>query len=324
MEDKQIPNGSKLFLGEFPAFTRFLDRDTFAVMALGSDDSNQNPSPGPQGKVTLKVFSEVIPAESVASLLKANGISCWLQADDCGGMLSALDSAQGVKLLVNPADAETARALLAAMPDAAAFEAMVNSAPTSEASPLPRSGVLIVALLQIGGGAVAGILLCLLYQWTSNLGTRSYPYDTNGDGRADENWIFHDGYLVEETLDRNFDGQLDGWYKFDRNSRRLDSTADDNFDGVVDTWWRYTNGVLVASREDTDFNGTPDVTYSFKYDILTKADWQPNGTNIVTLRQIYRYGVLIEEQRDTNWDGTFDFTVRYDAFQNRIATNATR
>jgi hypothetical protein len=293
-------------------------------MASEPKNLNQDDSTHPPATVVIKVFAGEMDAASATALLRANNISSWLSADDCGGMLSVLDAAHGVKLLVNPHDAEAAKQLLAAIPAADALQNLDNSIPPSNAAARPEPSLPVVSILQIGGGIVAGILLCLLYQWTSNLGTRSYPYDTNGDGRADENWIFRDGYLVQETLDRNFDGQLDAWYKFDRNSRRLDSTADDNFDGIVDTWWHYTNGVLVSSSEDTDFNGTPDVTYSFKYDILTRADWQPNGTNIVTLRQTYRYGVLIEEQRDTNWDGTFDFTVRYDALQNPITTNATR
>jgi hypothetical protein len=293
-------------------------------MALGSDDSNQNTSPGPQGKLTLKVFSEVIPAESAASLLKANGISCWLQADDCGGMLSALDSAQGVKLLVNPTDAEPARALLAAMPDAAAFEAMVNSGPASGVTPLPKSEVPIVSILQIGGGTVAGILLCLLYQWASQLGVKTYRYDTDGDGKKDSVWFYRNGECVEIDEDRNFDGVLDSWASYTNGFRCVSAKADNNFDGTPDAWWYYTNGILTSALLDTDFNGIPDVKSYFKYGQVIQSDWQPNGTNIVTVRDVFHHEVLTEKFRDTNSDGLFDLRIRYDAFLNPIATNAIR
>ena len=290
-------------------------------MALGSDNLDQNASPSPPGVVTLKVFSEVTTAESSASLLKANGISCRLQADDCGGMLSALDSAQGVKLLVNPADAEAAKALLAAMPDAAAFQAMVNSGPASEATVLPKSEVPIVTLLQIGGGIVAGILLCLLYQWTTNLGLKTFRFDADGDGRKDVTWIYRDGRCIEMAEDRNSDGILDCWVYYKDGYRYESATADDNFDGKLDAWSHYTNGLLVSARLDTDFNGIPDATSYFQHGQVIRCDWQPNGTNIVTLREICRNGLFFEEQRDTNWDGVFDVIVRYDAFQNPVTTN---
>lgn len=290
-------------------------------MALGSDNLDQNASPSPPGAAALKVFSDVTTAESVASLLKANGIQCWLQADDCGGMLSALDSAQGVKLLVNPADANAAKALLAAMPDAAAFEAMVNSDLSSGATPHPKSEVPIVSLLQIGGGVVAGILLCLLYQWTTNLGLKTYRFDADGDGRKDVTWVYRDGRCIEMAEDRNSDGILDSRVYFKDGYRYESATADDNFDGKLDSWSHYSNGVLVSVRFDSDFNGIPDATSFFHHGQITRCDWQPNGTNIVKLREIFRHGLVIEEQRDTNWDGSFDVIVRYDAFQNPVATN---
>lgn len=293
-------------------------------MAQGSDNLDQNVSPSPPGAATLKVFSDATAAESVASLLKANGIQCWLQADDCGGMLSALDSALGVKLLVNATDAEAAKALLAATPDATAFQAMVNSGPASEASPRPKAGAPIVTLLQIGGGVVAGILLCLLYQWADDLGVKTYRYDADGDGLKDVLWVYRNGRGVELAEDRNADGTLDSWVYYKDGYRYESATADDNFDGKLDAWSHYTNGLLVSARFDSDFNGIPDATSHYQHGQVIRCDWQPNGTNVVTLRQTFRHGVLIAEQRDTNWDGSFDLTTRYDVFLNPIATNSAR
>ena len=267
----------------------------------------------PRGGVTLKIFADATAAEAAASLLKANGFDCWATTDDCGGMLPSLDAMHGVKLLVQPDDAEAARALLAASPIGDPTTASVKDSHTE--SPKPK-----LALLQITLGIGLGVLGCLLYQWTSRLGTHSYPNDSDGDGRPDEYWIFRNGILIQQARDRNYDGQLDAWDHYNSNSQRLISTADDNFDGKIDMWWYYTNGILASSSQDTDFNSTPDVTYFYQHELCIRGDWTPNGTNIVTLRQSFRNGVITTEQRDTNWDGSFDVTTDYDAFQNPVSS----
>lgn len=315
------PRGKQAVFGLFRPLLPALGGITVALPMTPDPDRPDQDEPPPPGVILIKVFASATEAEAAAALLDANGISCWLQADDCGGMLSALDSAQGVKLLVNPADAEAVKALLAAMPDAAAFEAMVHSGPASGDTPPPKSEVPIVSLLQIGGGVAAGILLCLFYQWASQLGVKTYRYDTDGDGRRDVTWVYRDGQCIEMAEDRNSDGILDCWVYYKDGYRYESATADDNFDGQLDGWSNYTNGILVSARIDTDFNGIPDATSYFQHGQIIRCDWQPNGTNIITLREVFRNAQLIEEQRDTNWDGSFDVIVRYDAYQNPVATN---
>jgi hypothetical protein len=171
---------------------------------------------------------------------------------------------------------------------------------------------------------VIGVVFCLLYQRLSRLGTETYNYDTNQDGKPDTFSIYRDGYPIEESYDRNHDGRRDSWYYYDGQGNRIAWKTDDNFDGVVDGTWLCTNGVVVSSRLDTDYNTIPDVNYTYEYDLPIQADWRPNGTNAVTLRQFFKHGVLTEEWRDTNADGAFDVTIGYDAFQNVTSTNAFR
>lgn len=277
----------------------------------------------PADVVELRIFSDSTSAEMARASLEARGIECWLTSDDCGGMLSGMDAVRGIKLLVRRADIEAAKALLAAdsavpsQPPATEPESTLASAKASS----PR---IKLSLPQLITGVVAGVLLCLLYQWTSRFGTRTYRYDSDGDGKSDEISVFRNGHLIEQSFDRNFDGMLDSWNHYDSAVKRNLSSADDNFDGVADVRWNYTDGVLTSSSADTDFNGTPDVTHTFKHDLVVQSDWRPNGTNIITLRQFFRHGVLTEESRDINMDGSFDVTIRYDAFQNVIQSNAFR
>jgi len=292
-------------------------------MASDSDNLNRGDTSHPPGAITIQVFSTATAAEADAALLEANKIEYWLHADDCGGMLSALDAAHGVKLLVSPADADEARAMLAATP-----VVTTGSPPDDSSTPVADSTQPSPQFRpffpQVVAGIVVGVVLCLLYQWTDNLGIKTYRYDTNQDGKTDSVWIYRDGECVEISEDRNFDGQLDIWSTFEGGCRRASAKADNNFDGAADVWWSYTNGILATSRADTDFNGTPDLTDFFQDEQVIRSDWQPNGTNVITLRQSFRNGVLVEESRDTNLDGTFDVSVHFDAFENPIGTNAFR
>jgi hypothetical protein len=68
-------------------------------------------------------------------------------------------------------------------------------------------------------------ILCLLYQWTAQFGTRTYPSDSDNDGKADEITVYEDGRLIEQHLDRNFDGK-------------------------IDVTWNYTNGLPTTSTTE--------------------------------------------------------------------------
>jgi hypothetical protein len=275
----------------------------------GRNDPRQTPA-----LVELQVFGDSTSAELAKGILETGGIKCCLHTDDCGGMYPSMDLVRGVTLLVRSSDYDKAKALLAAEP---AKTQPPPETPGDAVPPQSRS-----SLLQVAAGLIIGVLLCVLYQWTSKFGTKTYRYDTNGDRKTDETATYRNGHLIEHAYDRNFDGKLDFWDHYDSSFKLMLSKADDNFDGVPDGTWRYDDGLLVSSTADTDFNGTADVTHTFKDDLVVQSDWRPNGTNIITLRQFFRHGVLTEETRDTNMDGSFDVTIRYDAFQNVIRTNA--
>jgi hypothetical protein len=289
------------------------------------DSESTEPGQGNPGQPTdmieLKTFSLIGLAELARANLEAHSIACWLTADDCGGMLPGMDVVRGVKLLVRASDRDAANEVLASQftpsDQPGADEFAPEPAPEKDSPPQTR-----LSLPQLAAGVAAGVLLCLLYQWTSRFGTKTYRYDSDGDGKTDEIVVFRNGRLVEQSFDRNSDGRLDAWEHYDSASKRILSKADDNFDGVPDVTWYYAGGLATSSSVDTDFNGTPDVTHTFKNELVVQSDWRPNGTNIITLRQFFRHGVLTEESRDTNMDGSFDLTIRYDAFQNVIQTNA--
>jgi hypothetical protein len=283
------------------------------------DKLDQGNSPQPPGAVTIKIFSAATDAEAAAALLEANEITCWLSADDCGGMLSVLDAAHGVKLLVLPADADEAKALLAATP-VVATGLPAEDSPPAVADPTSSYPRLRLSLPQIIAGIVVGVLLCLLYQWTAKLGTKSFRRDANGDGRTDTVWIYRDGDLVECQQDRSHDGVLDSWAYYE-HGEVVRAEMDNDFDGKPDETWTYSNGDLVSMEKDTDFNGTPDIFCTYNYGIIQQLDIKPNDSKFTTEREFYQHGVLKEAWRGGDSNGNFREAVQYDPFFNPISTN---
>jgi predicted Fe-Mo cluster-binding NifX family protein len=77
----------------------------------GRDGDPDHETAGQAATVTVAVVSNRIAAELIASMLRGNGVGAVVLADDAGGQEPALQ-AQGVRVLVAPSDAASARQLL--------------------------------------------------------------------------------------------------------------------------------------------------------------------------------------------------------------------
>lgn len=133
--------------------------------------------------------------------------------------------------------------------------------------------------------------------------------------------MYRNNHLVEFLKDRNLDGRWDYWVDYQRGIR-VRSVMDNNFDGKPDEWWTFSNGETATMEKDTDFNGTPDLFCIYSNDMLQQADFKPNGSKFVTMREIYKNGVLTEILRGGDSNGIFKEDVLYDPFFNPISTNA--
>jgi antitoxin component YwqK of YwqJK toxin-antitoxin module len=259
--------------------------------------------------IVFKTSSSRTAAEFVAAQLQAGGIQCVIQADDCGGMYPSLQMSEGVKLLVDATDETNAKRILEqlnlpplAVPTSAAEERS-TAVSKSKAQFLP--GVLLGILIGISGYA--------FYQKAEQIRERTDEYDHNGLQQVR-------GVAHTYTYDRNLDGRPDCWYYY-KKGLIAQATYDVNFDGRVDSWETYSNGVVVVEHQDTDHNGKPDVIYTYRNGVVQRADWQPNGQDVVILSWRYLDGVCREELRDLDRDGKFDLSVKFDAFQNPTETN---
>ena len=274
----------------------------------------------PTEGMLVRTFGDIADADLAAGQLRGHGIECVVKTDDCAGMYPSLGV---IQLLVDPETAEDARKILnessPAFREPASLPVVTPPLPNPE--PKPR-------VFRFNSGLVVGILLGVLlhisYSTLWKLRDIKTRYDFDKDGVSDDEEIWKNGELRELRLDRNSDGRIDYWSYY-RDDKPYQDKFDDDFDGKADGSFSYSARRLVSSAQfDTDFNGVPDVTTTFRNGITLQSDWQPNGTNVVLLRQLFRNGVLDEELRDLNGDGLFDVGVKFDAFNTPIQTNNLR
>jgi hypothetical protein len=282
-------------------------------MALESDSSE---ALNKAKTVTVRLFATREAAALAAASLEAHGIKCWINADDCGGMYPNLTAAGGVRLHVFASDAEAAGALLDA-PVPVAGNSEPENFPLNQAKATGKNSF---SLWQFLAGLFFGVILCLLYQWTNQSGTKTY-YHYAKNRKVDEEWIYKNGKLSEFYKDQNNDQQWDYRCYYDGNGVIVRAEADNNFDGKMDEFWSYADGKLVGTERDTDFNGTPDEFCIYSNGVIQQIDIKPNGSSYSTVREFFKSGVLTEEWRGGDSQGNFKTVVRYGPFLEPASTN---
>lgn len=284
---------------------------------MASEPGNDSPKEDAETR-TVRIFTNREAANIAAANLRAHDIHCWIAADDGGGMLPNLAAPEGVRLLVRASDAAEAAALIGSEISATEMPAQneIEADNRSLEVAAPRKPW---APGQIFAGIVAGVLLCLFYQWASELGTHTH-YSYAEDGRAEKAWVYKNGHLVQFLKDRNLDGAWDEWTYY-KHAQIARAELDNNFDGKPDETWLYSNGALVRMEKDTDFNGTPDEFCTYKFGVCQQAEMRPNGAKFPTQRWLYQNGVLTEVLREPDGAGNFKESVRYDPFNNPVSTN---
>lgn len=266
----------------------------------------------------IRLFGTHEAAAVAASNLEAHGIKCWVDSDDCAGVYHNLTMAAGVSLRVLASEAEAADALLMAETTPEEVSQIESAA---IASPPPKGASLKkVAWGHILIGVVIGTFICLLYPWAGDIGTKRYYHYAN-DRKADEEWTYKNGELVQYREDRNHDEKWDKWGYYDGRGNLNQAEADNNFDGKPDEFWHYSNGLLISSERDLDFNGTPDEFCTYSNEIIQQADIKPNGASYSTRREFYKNGVLTEEWRGGDSHGNFKQIIQYDPFSEPVRTN---
>jgi hypothetical protein len=88
---------------------------------------------------------------------------------------------------------------------------------------------------------------------------------------------------------------------------------DQNRDGETDLWYVYRGPDLTRSRQDRDFNGSPDRWDFYRKELPIRTELDDNFDGEIDVWVSYDInGNTAESQHDTDYDGVADLTLEYE------------
>jgi hypothetical protein len=139
--------------------------------------------------------------------------------------------------------------------------------------------------------------------------------DYNGDGKLDEKWTYINYRNSKTELDRNFDGNIDFIYLFDRKGLVKSSSSDDDFNGTFETDVYFRRGNAIWQKVDTNGDGLKDYRIDFKDGVLDKISFLDPFTGKAIKLQKYSPFTLVSAEVDTTGDGVMDTFYEYDSIE---------
>lgn len=244
--------------------------------------------------------STSLDAHMILNLLAQEGIQGRVDGEYLPGGVGELQAMNLVRVMVDEPDYERAGLVIKD------WEA-IQVDREEEATHKKSNGVSIFLLgLVIGGGSIF---------WAYNSPVTEDGFDYNGDGVLDEKWIYRDNRISKTEVDRDFDGEVDIIYYFDRSGEFKRAKFDDNFDGVFETTYKFKNGLTHSQESDFDQDGNIDYIASYKYGNLDEVIILGKGRDTRRKSQKYEMQKLISAEFDSNGDGSYDVEYDYDYFE---------
>jgi hypothetical protein len=251
---------------------------------------------------TIYEAANAIEAHMLQDLLKQDGIAAHIHGEYLQGGMGELPAAGLVRLAVDEADVDRARALLTSWEQAQPAE---FSAITPKAS--ARHGRISAGLI----GLVFGAALAAAY---FKAPARFDGFDHNQDGVLDEKWTDSlSGQPLKYEADRNLDGKADLVSWFDVHGVLTTTEADDDFNGSFESRSSYKNNQLVSADTDTDGDSFPDLRQRYQHGVLTHSEIIHRHTGLPLRIEAYRLGQLQSAEIDSNNDGVLDQRLIYSA-----------
>jgi hypothetical protein len=139
--------------------------------------------------------------------------------------------------------------------------------------------------------------------------------DYNGDGKFDETWTYRNYRILKTEIDRNFDGDIDFVFAFDRKGLVESSSSDEDFNGVFETDIYYDHGSAVWQKSDTTGDGFKDYKINFKHGIIETITFFDPMTKKITKTQEFGPHKLRRALVDTTGDGALDTLYEYDPIE---------
>jgi hypothetical protein len=165
------------------------------------------------------------------------------------------------------------------------------------------------------GSFLLGALIAGIVSWALTIPETSDGIDNNEDGVWDEKYIYQGNTLSRVEFDRNFNGEVDLIYSYDRRNILIRAVADDNFDGKFETTIEYRNGNRKLLESDTDDDGKIDYRIIYRRGMTNKIEFIDPVKNSVVKRKLFGDFKLKSTEFDSNGDGTFDTIFEYDQYE---------
>jgi len=258
---------------------------------------------------TLYEASSTVEAHMIVDLLKREGLTARIHGEHLQGAIGGLPAAGLVRVVVEDADYEQARAIVVLW-DAD----QPKEAPQKSPSRPPKFLYGFLVGLTLGVAAS-----CAYFRTPVTLDGIDY----NRDGILDEKWTYApSGRILKVEADRNRDGKVDHITHFDGQGLIESGESDDNFDGVFETRMRFRAGNVQLMEVDTDGDGYHDLIWHFENGMLSSAEYIKPSTGLPLRIEYFKLGKRTMAEVDTDEDGVLDTRYRYDKLNDVISTEA--
>lgn len=238
----------------------------------------------------------------LSDLLEQDGIKSNIEGEYLQGGIGELQAHGFVRIAVDDADYDAARALVKAWESSQpAIEAPATVKPKGS-----KGGLGFIVGLLVGVSATYWV-------YSSPVSKSGIDYDRNGVN--DVVWIFKDNRLTKAETDRNFDGNVDFIVNYSIKGLISSSQLDDDFDGVFETTAEYWKGVPYIQELDSNKDGITDDKSYLEYGVLNKVEIYGDSPGVPVKVQHFSLGKLVSAEFDSDGNGTLDVLYEYDRFE---------
>jgi len=109
--------------------------------------------------------------------------------------------------------------------------------------------------------------------------------------------------------DKNGDGQVDEWMRFNLMGERIEFSRDKNYDGKIDYIESYEKDQLVQIKADFDYDGLFETIsyYNMETGAISRLERDRNGDGKLDKITTYDYkGKPLRKESDEDFDGIFE------------------
>jgi hypothetical protein len=245
--------------------------------------------------------SNTVEAHMILNLLEQAGLSARIDGEYLQGGVGEFQTMGIVRVMVEDNDYPDAKSIIQE------WDAVQPALDTKKTIAKKQSnfGTGII-------GFICGIAAMAIYYQTP---VTDGGIDYNGDGKFDEKWTYVNNRISKTELDRNFDGNIDFLYSFNRKGLIESSSSDEDFDGTFETDVYYEYGSAIWQKSDTTGDGFKDYKVNFKHGKAeTIIFFDPNTKKAIKMQKFGPHK-LRKAEVDTTGDGIMDTIYEYDSIE---------